>query len=146
MSKFSLIAMGGTFDITLNTDMVSILLGDVNQDGQLNVLDIVSTVAHILGTEQFNEVQLYAADMNDDGFVNVLDIVQMVNGILLLPRTNAAPVINPKIEIGKCEVKLITQGEVAGIQLDVSGDFELIKILYLHFFHFSVTYIFMNQK
>jgi protocatechuate 3,4-dioxygenase beta subunit len=121
-------ALEGTFDITLNTDMVSILLGDVNQDGQLNILDIVSTVAHILGTEQFNEVQLYAADMNADGFVNVLDIVQMVNGILLLPRTNVAPVINPKIEIGKGKVKLTAQGEVAGIQLDVSGDFELKKI------------------
>ena len=78
--------------------MVSILLGDVNQDGQLNVLDIVSTVAHILGNEQFNETQLYAADMNGDGFINVLDIVQMVNGILLLPRTNTTPVINAKIE------------------------------------------------
>jgi hypothetical protein len=108
--------------------MVSILPGDVNADGQLNVLDIVSTVAYILGTEQFNEVQLYAADMNGDGFVNVLDIVQMVNGILLLPRTNAAPAINPKIEIGNGKVKLTTQGEVAGIQLAVSGDFKLTKI------------------
>ena len=121
-------ALSGQFDITLDTDMVSILLGDVNQDGQLNVLDIVSTVAHILGNEQFNETQLYAADMNGDGFINVLDIVQMVNGILLLPRTNAMPVINPKIEIGNGKVKLRTQGDVAGIQLAVSGDFKLTKI------------------
>ena len=120
--------LGGTFDITLDTDMISIFPGDVNADGQLNVLDIISTVAYILGTEQFDEVQLYAADMNGDGFVNVLDIVQMVNGILLLPRTNAAPAINPKIEIGNGKVKLTTQGEVAGIQLAVSGDFKLTKI------------------
>jgi len=121
-------ALGGTFDINLNSDMVSILLGDVNQDGQLNVLDIVSTVAHILGTEQFNEVQLYAADMNGDGFVNVLDIVQMVNGILLLPRTNSAPVIDPKIIISDGKVEFTTKGVVAGIQLNVSGNFSLTHI------------------
>ena len=120
--------LSGQFDITLNTDMVSILLGDANQDGELNVLDIVSTVAHILGNEQFTESQLYAADMNSDGFVNVLDIVQMVNGILLLPRMNSNPVINPKIEVGDGKVKLFSQGDVAGIQLSVSGDFELTKI------------------
>ena len=82
----------------------------------------------ILGNEQFNETQLFAADMNADGFINVLDIVQMVNGILLLPRTNATPVINPKIEIENGKVKLTTQGDVAGIQLDVSGDFKLTTI------------------
>ncbi|MBC8311976.1 MAG: T9SS type A sorting domain-containing protein [Candidatus Marinimicrobia bacterium] len=120
--------LSGQFDITLDTDMVTIISGDVNQDGQLNVLDIVSTVAHILGNEQFTESQLYAADMNGDGFINVLDIVQMVNGILLLPRTNTMPVINSKIEIGNGNLKLTTDGEVAGIQLDVSGDFKLTNI------------------
>jgi hypothetical protein len=37
-------------------------------------------------------------------------------------------VINPKIENENGKVKLTTQGDVAGIQLAVSGDFKLTKI------------------
>ena len=53
------------------------LLGDVNEDGLINVLDIISVVNLIL-TSQNNEI----ADMNSDGQVDVLDIVSIVNLIL----------------------------------------------------------------
>ena len=53
------------------------LLGDVNEDGLINVLDIISVVNLIL-TSQNNEL----ADMNSDGQVDVLDIVSIVNLIL----------------------------------------------------------------
>ena len=56
----------------------SILLGDINSDGIINILDIIMTVNIILGTSSFNE----AADMNADGFIDVLDIVSLVNLIL----------------------------------------------------------------
>ena len=121
-------AFFGTFDITLDTSMVTALPGDVNQDGQLNILDIVSTVAYILNNEQFNEIQLYAADMNGDGFINILDIVQMVSAILLTPRTDKRPVIDPKLKIGNGRVKYIGIGDLAGIQLEVSGNFKLTNI------------------
>ena len=53
------------------------LLGDVNEDGLINVLDIIYVVNLIL-TSQNNEL----ADMNSDGQVDVLDIVSIVNLIL----------------------------------------------------------------
>ena len=53
------------------------LLGDINEDGLINVLDIISVVNLIL-TSQNNEL----ADMNSDGQVDVLDIVSIVNLIL----------------------------------------------------------------
>ncbi len=56
--------------------------GDVNQDGNLNVLDIVSTVNYILGAISPTDVQFAAADNNSDGLLNVLDIVLIVNLIL----------------------------------------------------------------
>ena len=52
-------------------------LGDINNDGFINVLDIVSTVNFILNNE-YNS----SADLNLDNTVNVLDIVQIVNIIL----------------------------------------------------------------
>jgi len=56
--------------------------GDVNDDGALNVLDIVQIVNFVLGNLEFSATQIEAADVNDDDMVNVLDIVTLVNMIL----------------------------------------------------------------
>ena len=53
------------------------LAGDINDDGILNVLDIVLMVNMILDAD-YEEV----ADMNEDGVINVLDIVTLINTIL----------------------------------------------------------------
>ena len=53
------------------------ITGDVNNDGIINVLDIVQTVSLILASE-YEE----SSDLNEDGIVNILDIVQLVNIIL----------------------------------------------------------------
>tara|TARA_B100000700_G_scaffold83918_1_gene94486 strand:+ start:580 stop:2511 length:1932 start_codon:yes stop_codon:yes gene_type:complete len=54
------------------------LLGDVNGDGGLNVLDVVILVGMILG----NNEPTSNADVNEDGVVNVLDVVTLINIIL----------------------------------------------------------------
>ena len=51
-------------------------LGDVNQDGIIDVLDIVSIINMLLN----NEYSI-TADINEDGDVNVLDVVLMVTVI-----------------------------------------------------------------
>ena len=53
------------------------IMGDMNGDGLLNVLDIVSMVNVILSGDCPVE-----ADMNIDTTCNVLDIVQLVNLVL----------------------------------------------------------------
>ena len=55
--------------------------GDVNEDGTVNVLDIVSVAGHVL-SGGLEGCGLEAADMNGDGQVNILDIVAIVNLIL----------------------------------------------------------------
>ena len=52
-------------------------LGDINQDGSINVLDAVESV-NLLLIGGYNEL----ADMNNDNIINVLDIVQLINLIL----------------------------------------------------------------
>ena len=56
--------------------------GDVNQDGDVNVLDVVSMVGYILGSQEYNDTELQLSDYNQDGFVNVLDVVAIVQIIL----------------------------------------------------------------
>tara|TARA_Y100001970_G_C14227043_1_gene856338 strand:+ start:1002 stop:2030 length:1029 start_codon:yes stop_codon:yes gene_type:complete len=58
-----------------------VLLGDLNFDGIINVIDVVSMVNGIL-SGNFDSEQLAVADMNSDGIVNVIDIVSLVNFIL----------------------------------------------------------------
>jgi hypothetical protein len=55
---------------------------DVNADGLVNVLDIVSTINFVMGLSSPNEAEQCAADLNGDGMINVLDIVAMVNVIV----------------------------------------------------------------
>ena len=52
-------------------------LGDINCDGDLNVLDVVLMVNMIL-EDEYDEI----ADINEDGVLNVLDVVILVNLIL----------------------------------------------------------------
>ena len=54
---------------------------DVNQDGVLNVIDIVAMVNHIIGVDTFTQDQIEIASYGD-GVINVVDIVELVNIIL----------------------------------------------------------------
>ena len=75
------------YDETANVDDGSCeyeydyILGDVNFDNEINVLDIVLMVSFILG-EPTDEYEYSAADINQDGLINILDVVQLVNIIL----------------------------------------------------------------
>ena len=53
-------------------------LGDLNQDDNINILDIIGLIDIILNEEPYNE----NGDMNSDGGINILDITQLVNIIL----------------------------------------------------------------
>ncbi len=56
--------------------------GDVNGDGDINVLDVVSMVNVILSLEPLTDDILYSADLNADGVIDVLDVVSIINMIL----------------------------------------------------------------
>jgi len=58
------------------------LLGDINQDELVNILDIVLAVNGILGTLELTNIQFQLADLNGDGILNVLDVILIVNEVL----------------------------------------------------------------
>ena len=65
-----------------NVNLVSVMPGDINSDGMVNVLDVVMLINEILVPGGFTETQMAAADLNSDGLLNVLDVVMLVNLIL----------------------------------------------------------------
>ena len=65
-----------------DTPNESIQLGDINQDGVINVSDVVVLIGYILGTTEITEEQIALSDYNQDGQVNVVDIVNLVSEIL----------------------------------------------------------------
>lgn len=92
------------------------IVGDVNGDGFLNILDIVALVNYILGTGTI-EFEC-AGDFNGDGAINILDIVGMVNCILgtgSCDGTLAREVSNAKAALVGSTLEAINVG---GIQFD----------------------------
>ena len=57
----------------------TIVNGDVNGDGRVNVSDVSALINMILGLETMNQPQ---ADVNGDGRVNVSDVTALINLIL----------------------------------------------------------------
>ena len=62
--------------------MNNYLMGDINADESINVLDVVLLVNVILNLIDASGYQMIVSDINLDGNVNVLDVVQLVNIIL----------------------------------------------------------------
>ena len=56
--------------------------GDVNGDDNINVLDVVVIINHILGVQPLSEEMIWLADCNADDSINVLDALGIVNVIL----------------------------------------------------------------
>ena len=56
-------------------------MGDLNQDGLINVQDIILTINIILGATP-NGYELCSGDLSEDGIIDILDIILLVNLIL----------------------------------------------------------------
>jgi len=58
--------------------------GDINNDGMMNVIDVVNLVHYILNNNNLIDICFALADVNNDDFVNVIDIVTIIYWILSL--------------------------------------------------------------
>ena len=68
------------YDLLSNNE--DMLLGDVNSDGLINVLDVVNIINFILSINIPVGNQFVLSDLNQDDVINVLDVVLIVNIIL----------------------------------------------------------------
>ena len=65
----------------MSIKIIPTIMGDANNDGFVNVTDVMMVVNHLLGKPTHN-IKLKKADFNRDGNVNVTDVMSIVNHIL----------------------------------------------------------------
>jgi|GEM_PF-686189 len=65
-------AQNGTFTV------LAVRRGDINQDGVINVQDLILLIRHLTGESPLSGAALQAADVNGDGQVNVQDVVRLI--------------------------------------------------------------------
>ena len=65
-----------------NVELCSSLVGDTNLDGDVDILDVVTIVAYIIGTENLDVDSFCNSDLNYDFNVDILDIVLVLGNIL----------------------------------------------------------------
>jgi len=119
-------------DPVYNTSFSSLLnqtvsMGDLNQDFQMDVLDIVTIVSIIMGVVDGTDYQYFAGDFNQDGALDILDIVQMVSIIMGSDLSRTARPVNRAAVTNDSQNINITadNGNIAGVQLTVNGDFSI---------------------
>ena len=71
-----------TEDMTLSPNY---LVGDINEDGTVDILDIVLLITFIMGIEGSEDIiieEYPQSDINQDGELNVFDVILLVNILL----------------------------------------------------------------
>ncbi len=98
--------------------------GDANGDGEVNVLDITTTVNYILNLSPLPFL-FSAADMNHDKVINVLDLPGIINIILGKKKlTDEKSISNLKpthIWLDNDGIRIRTEGNVTAIQFEIKG-------------------------
>ena len=57
-----------------------VLLGDVNNDGAVNIADVTTLIDYLLGSNV--EINLRNADCNSDGGINIADVTTLIDSLL----------------------------------------------------------------
>ncbi len=97
-------------------------MGDVNNDGVVNVTDVMAVVNSILGNKQPSYHEKYA-DMNGDGIVDVIDAMAIVN-VILSPNRVRGSFVAPR---GILSQAARSQNESARQYLNIYQDAVVIK-------------------
>ena len=66
-------------EVSRNQDVI---MGDLNNDGVVNILDILALVQIVIGNKEATSYQLSVGDLNNDGVVNILDILALVQIVI----------------------------------------------------------------
>ena len=75
--------VGNYFEIYFSkTSDQTILLGDINLDSYISIIDILEIINIINGSIQPTNFELIASDLNMDGNINIQDIILIINIII----------------------------------------------------------------
>ena len=105
--------------------LVNGLLGDLTQDGNINVLDVVRLIAIVLEQWTPSDYEMWAGDLNGDGSHNVLDVVQLVQ-IILSEELKVSAATSVDLYVSETTITLKSDGALGGIQFDLDNPNALI--------------------
>lgn len=139
--------------ITFTTTLSDIIIGDVNFDGAINVIDIVGLVDIILTGDSWvdsngdplSDNQFTAADANGDLNIDVIDIVMIMDVILsenlsrsviwyydgnnwIFDELKGTAASSATLIYNSNYIGIRSDGDIAGIQLEVIGDFDIGQV------------------
>lgn len=107
----------------------AIMLGDVNIDGEVNVSDAIIMVELILYEHmpsEISDIPSEIADMNYDGQLNVLDLIIVIEFIIGPTLSRGESTLQATLFYGNGMLYYESDGNIAGIQLIVSGNYEVV--------------------
>lgn len=71
-----------TFECSVVVDMEADMLGDCNNDGQVNISDLLLMKKYIFGLTSSNSINLANANLNEDYSINVIDLILLKQKII----------------------------------------------------------------
>ena len=97
----SCLAAASGVNVDYEGECIAFQRGDVNRDGNINVLDMITVANHILHVATLDSTGQYLADCNGDNSINVLDLIAIANVIIHVfdrcPGNRCKPVINSEV-------------------------------------------------
>jgi hypothetical protein len=112
-------------------------LGDVTASGDINILDVLAVINHIIAVQLLSEDELCRADCNLDGRINVLDALGIANVILGIGHcppdgsdkeapspalVSAEPVSKGQEGDFELPISVESESDIAGLQIRLSYD------------------------
>ena len=78
------LATGMKLKLTSNSTSLYIIIirGDVNGDGEINIVDYIKLLKHVLNSKKLTNEYLKAADINKDGMADIVDLIKVQKHVL----------------------------------------------------------------
>jgi len=107
------------------------MAGDVNDDLNIDILDIVRVVSIILNSNPYTECEFTDADFSGDGIVNVLDVIQIISTIITPSQPRQVDLIEGGAEVHLSQndfdlsINITADVPFCGIQVEILSDHDL---------------------
>jgi hypothetical protein len=105
-------------------DGTCIYYGDINTDGNIDVVDVIAMVGFVLEINELTPEQILLGDLYLDGVINIYDIVSVISIIMSDSLLDTLPLTEVTIIQEYHSLKFSKTGSIAGIQIEYEGDFE----------------------
>jgi hypothetical protein len=101
-----------------------IYYGDINTDGNIDVVDVIAMVGFVLEINELTPEQVLIGDLYPDGIINIYDIVSVISIIMSDSLLDTLPLTEVTLIQENNSLKFSKSGSIAGIQIDYEGEFE----------------------